>query len=90
MHIQITNLHLNLTEADIQRLFAPYGEVNTIEILRDKLNNRSRGKAVVDMPVQKEALKAITSLHGFSFSGKAIGVVALPSTEPSDLRNFKY
>lgn len=90
MNIQITNLHLNLNETDIQRLFAPFGEVNTIEILRDKLNNRSRGKAFLEMPVEKEAVKAISTLHGHLLGGKPIAVTEIPSTESGSLRNFVY
>ena len=74
MLIQIANLHLNLIETDIQRLLTPFGEVDTIEIVRDKLNNRSRGKAFVDMPVKNEAENAIVGLHGTVIWGKPLAV----------------
>jgi RNA recognition motif-containing protein len=74
MNIQITNLHLNIIENDLQRLFAPFGEVRAISILRDKLNNRSRGRATIDMPVNRQAQNAIVSLHGTILAGKLINV----------------
>jgi RNA recognition motif-containing protein len=74
MIIQLTNLHLNLIETDLQRLFTPFGEVRSIEIVRDKLNHRSKGKAFIDMPVEKQAEKAIVSLHGIVLAGKNIAV----------------
>lgn len=78
MYIQISNLHLNLIEADLHRLFAPFGEVETVTLERDKFSNRTRGRAVIDMPIEKEALKAIESLHGSLLSGKVISVATLP------------
>ena len=77
MNIQVSNLNLNLIESDLQRLFTPYGEIGSINIIRDKLNNRSRGKALIDMPVNMEARQAIISLHGKLFAGKTINVVEI-------------
>ncbi|HZI00917.1 MAG TPA: RNA-binding protein [Flavisolibacter sp.] len=79
MNIQITNLDVNLIESDLRRLFTPFGEIFTIEIVRDKLNNRSSGRAFVDMPVLKEAKQAVSSLHGTVLAGKAIVVTEAAS-----------
>lgn len=76
MDIHITNLHLNVKESDLQRLFTPYGEVRSVIILRDQRNNRSRGRAVVDMPVPKQAENAIISLNGTIMEGKSIHVTS--------------
>ena len=78
MNLHVTNLNLNLIESDIQRLFTPFGEIRSIELVRDKLTNRSRGSAFIDMPVEKEGKKAILSLHGFAFAGKTLGVAEVP------------
>lgn len=74
MNIEITNIHLNVIEADLRRLFTPFGEVSTVELIRDRWNNRSTGRAVVSMPVEKQARTAIVTLHGTVLSGKAIAV----------------
>lgn len=74
MQIHVSNLHSNLIESDIQRLFAKYGEVEVVKLVRDKLNNRSLGHAYVNMPVQKEAMLAIVSLHETEVKGKKIRV----------------
>jgi RNA recognition motif-containing protein len=81
MDIQVSNLNLSLIEADIQRLFTPYGEISSVEIIRDRLNNRSKGKAVVKMPVEQEAQKAITGLQGVILGGKPISVNEVPNTD---------
>ena len=72
MHIHITNLHLNTNESDLLRMFTPFGEVKQIELIRDKLTNRSRGRAFVHMPNEKEGLKALTTMDGSAFMGKMI------------------
>lgn len=74
MNIEITNIHLNLIESDLRRLFTPFGEVRTVELVRDKWNNRSTGRAMINMPVEKQARTAIIALHGTMLAGKPIGV----------------
>lgn len=74
MKIEITNIHLNIIEADLRRLFTPFGEVTAVELIRDKWNNRSTGHAFVNMPVEKQAQAAIVTLHGTMLTGKPIVV----------------
>jgi len=80
MTIQITNLDLNITESDIRRLFTPFGEIGTVEIERDHINNRSRGRGAVQMPVEKEAKHAILNLNGTMLGKKKIGVLGMPDS----------
>jgi RNA recognition motif-containing protein len=77
MNIHVSNLHINLIESDLQRLFSPYGEIASVSIVRDKLNNRSKGRAYIDMPVDKQAQKAILDLDGHDLKGKIITVTEL-------------
>jgi len=74
MDIQITNINRGMIEADIRRLFTPFGEVASVQVVRDKWNNRSTGRALVHMPVEKQARNAILTLHGTVLAGKAIAV----------------
>jgi RNA recognition motif-containing protein len=83
MDIQVNNLNLSLIEADVQRLFVPFGEISSVEILRDKWNNRSKGRALIKMPVIKEAQRALASLQGVLLGGKPITVNEVPSTDES-------
>lgn len=90
MNIQVSNLDLNSTETDLQRLFTPYGEIDSIEINRDQFNNRSRGKAVIDMPVEKEAQMAILNLNGVQLGGKKIVVTGLARNDDSLLGRLRF
>lgn len=74
MNIHVTNLHLNLVEADLRRMFTPYGEVQSVNLVRDKINHRPRGRAFINMPVDKQGKKAILSLNGQQINGKSIMV----------------
>jgi RNA recognition motif-containing protein len=84
MNIEITNIHLNIIEADLRRLFTPFGEVTDVELVRDKWNNRSTGRALVSMPVSKQAQTAIVTLHGTVLAGKTIAVANYNSPGPGD------
>lgn len=90
MNIQITNLDPNLIEADLQRVFTPYGEISTVQIVRDQWNNRSKGRAVIDMPVEKEAQQAILSLNGALLGRKNIVVTGTAYDEEPSNRSFNY
>jgi RNA recognition motif-containing protein len=88
MNIQIFNLDLNLIEADLQRLFTPYGEINNVQIMRDQWNNRSKGRAFITMPVEKEALNAITRLDGVLLGNKHIVVTGTSFEEEQSNRSL--
>ena len=88
MNIHVANLNVNLVESDIRRMFSPYGEVLSVSLKRDKLNHRPRGTALIDMPVDKEAQKAILGLNGQQVSGKAIKVT-LVEYDPA-LVNYRF
>jgi RNA recognition motif-containing protein len=77
MNIQIYNLSRNTSDADLRRLFSPFGVVNSAEVVRDKLNGRSKGNGVIEMPVEREARQAIASLDKTVMDGKNISVSEL-------------
>jgi RNA recognition motif-containing protein len=77
MDIQASNLSIDTNDSDIRKLFSAFGIINSAEVVRDKLNGRSRCKAVISMPVAAEARQAITSLDQTMMSGKRISVNAI-------------
>jgi len=74
MNILANNLSVNLIDSDIRRLFAPFGVVNSAEVVKDKLTGRSKGRALISMPVETEARQAIVSLDQTTIDGKKISV----------------
>jgi RNA recognition motif-containing protein len=89
MDIHVTNLHLNLVESDLRRIFSPYGEVHTVNIVRDKLNHRSSGRAFIDMPVDRQGKNAILSLNGVKLNGKSIIVSELKYDPNLNTNSFR-
>jgi RNA recognition motif-containing protein len=74
MDIQASNLSIDTNDSDIRKLFSAFGIINSAEVVRDKLNGRSRCKALINMPVAAEARQAILSLDQTMMSGKKISV----------------
>lgn len=74
MNIQIYNLSLNTDDRDVRRLFSPFGIVISAEVIKDKLNGRSKRNARVEMPVENEGRLAIESLNETLLDGKKISV----------------
>jgi RNA recognition motif-containing protein len=77
MTIQVHNLSLNTSDTDLRKLFSVYGVVNSAEVSRDRNNGRSKGNGVINMPIETEALQAITSLNQTLMDGKKITVSEL-------------
>ena len=57
--IYIGNLSSQVTEDEIRRIFARFGEVNRVSIVVDRETNRPRGFAFVEMPNERDAKAAI-------------------------------
>lgn len=74
MNLHVSNLNSNIIESDLQRLFARFGEVTSVRLVRDKLNNRSLCHGYIDMPVQKQAEQAVATLDQLDVKGKRIKV----------------
>ena len=74
MNIQIFNLSLNTEDRDLRRLFSSFGNVSSAEVVKDKLNGRSKRNGIIEMPIDSEARKAIVSLNQTVFDGKLVSV----------------
>jgi len=78
--IYIGNLPFHITENAVRELFAPYGDVETVDMIIDNESNQFRGFAFVEME-DRAADKAITGLKGREIEGRAIKVSAARSAE---------
>jgi RNA recognition motif-containing protein len=64
MRIYVGNLEYAVTSDELRALFEPFGEVTFAEVQTKTRTGQSRGFALVEMPKDKEAEKAIASLNG--------------------------
>ncbi|HMW91953.1 MAG TPA: RNA-binding protein [Candidatus Obscuribacter sp.] len=70
----VGNLSFNLTESDLEALFAPSGQVTSVSIPTDRESGRKRGFAFVEMNTEAEGEAAIRNLDGKEVDGRTIAV----------------
>lgn len=82
MNIYITGLNYSINDADLNDLFAEYGEITSAKVIMDRETGRSRGFGFVEMVNDGDGQKAIDALNGAEFEKKVISVsVARPRSE---------
>lgn len=74
LNLYVGNLSYQATEADLEKEFATFGQVQSITIVRDKFSGEPRGFGFVEMPNQSEALAAIAGLAGKELYGRTLTV----------------
>lgn len=74
MNILIRNLPRKVTEAELEKLFAPYGEIASLNIVKDERTKMSKGFGFVEMKDIKQAKSAIHGLNGKKIDGQPIRV----------------
>lgn len=74
MNIYVGNLSFNATEADLEAAFGEYGQVKSVNIVKDRETGRSRGFAFVEMQDAKEGRDAIEGVNLRQIAGRAITV----------------
>jgi RNA recognition motif-containing protein len=82
MNIYVGNISRESSEAEIKTAFEEYGEVTSVNIIKDKFTGMSKGFGFVEMPNKEEADNAIKNLDGQRVNGRALNVAeARPRTE---------
>jgi cold-inducible RNA-binding protein len=71
--IYVGNLTFQTTETELNDLFTPFGEVESVSIITDRDTGRSKGFGFVAMN-DDHAEKAIAQLNGTDFNGRALTV----------------
>jgi len=72
MNIYVGNLANDVTEDDLRQLFEAFGQVESINVVKDRFSGEPRGFGFVDMPSRKEALAAIAAVNGKNVKGQVI------------------
>jgi RNA recognition motif-containing protein len=87
MKLFVGNFSFSTTEADLQSLFAPYGNIDSVTVVTDRQTGRSRGFGFVEMSDRGEAEKAIEGLNGKEVGGRTLNVnEARPKTDNGGFR----
>ena len=74
MNIYVGSLSYSVTEKDLETAFEPFGEVESVKIIKDMYSGRSKGFGFVEMPGISEAQSAINGLNGKELKGRTVKV----------------
>ena len=72
--LYVGNLNYSTDEAELQGLFAQYGEVASVSIITDKVTGRARGFGFVEMATPEAAQAAMTATNGMELRGRQLRV----------------
>ncbi|MBI5020730.1 MAG: RNA-binding protein [Ignavibacteriales bacterium] len=74
MNLFVGNLSHGVSEDDLRAEFQAFGEIKSIQIIKDKFSGESKGFGFVEMPKKEEAEAAMKALNSKPLDGKAIVV----------------
>ncbi len=72
--IYVGGLPFSTTEAEMNTLFAPLGQVTSAKLITDRDTGQSRGFGFVEMANDAEAATAIEKLNGTDFGGRKLTI----------------
>ena len=72
--LYVGNLSFDITEGELRQTFAAFGNVASCNLIMDRMTDRPRGFAFVEMSSADEATKAINELNGKELGGRALVV----------------
>ena len=82
MNIYVGNLSREVTEDELRQKFEAFGQVTSVNIIKDRYSGESRGFGFVEMATKSEAQAAINELNGTSLGDRTLSVnEARPRTE---------
>ncbi|MBS1786136.1 MAG: RNA-binding protein [Acidobacteria bacterium] len=82
VRLYVGNLPFNVTEQDLEEIFAQVGTVENVSIVTDRDTGRSRGFAFVQMDTQEAADAAVQNFNGRELEGRTLTVNEARPREP--------
>ena len=74
MRIYVGNMSSEVTEEELKEAFKAFGEVTTVNIIKDKATGLPRGFGFVEMVSDEAAKAAIAGMNGKELKGKPLKV----------------
>ena len=85
--LYVGNLTYETTDNDLQNLFAPFGTVQSAQVIMDRDTGRSKGFGFVEMNSGDEAQAAISALNEKETNGRKLTV---NEAKPREERGSRY
>ena len=70
VEIYVGNLSYEMTEAQVRQAFEAYGTVNSVRLITNRINGKSKGFGFVNMPDRAAAEKACAALNDTEVMGR--------------------
>lgn len=70
----IGNLPHQVSDTELEGLFAEFGTVQSVEVMRDRVSGRGKGFGFVEMGSDAEARAAIKGMHEREVEGRKLTV----------------
>lgn len=86
MNIFVAKLSYNTSEDQVRSAFESFGQVDSVKIITDKFDGRSKGYGFVEMPNDAEGLAAIDDLNESEMDGRQIVVKKARPREDNNRR----
>ena len=74
MNIYVGNLPHEVTDEELREAFEAFGEVTSVNIIKDKYSGQPRGFGFVEMPTNGEGQAAISGLNGKEMKERTLAV----------------
>ena len=74
MNIYVGNLSREATEDELRQAFEAFGQVTSVNVIKDRYSGESRGFGFVEMATKSEAQAAINGLNGTSLGERTLSV----------------
>ncbi len=88
MKIYAGNLSYKTTDQDLRETFERFGKVDSAEVVKDKIDGRSKGFGFIEMPLEEEAIVAVREMNGTELNGRALRVNE-SKPRPADRPGFR-
>jgi cold-inducible RNA-binding protein len=72
--LYVGNLTYGVTDSALEQMFAPFGTVESAQVIMDRDTGRSKGFGFVEMGSDQEAQTAIGALNGQQVDGRSLTV----------------
>ena len=72
--LYVGNLTYDVTDSQLEQMFAPHGTVESAQVIMDRDTGRSKGFGFVEMGSDQEAQAAIAAMSGKEVDGRQLTV----------------
>jgi cold-inducible RNA-binding protein len=88
MNIYVGNLSRQAGENELREVFAQFGEVKSVKMIKDQYTGEFRGFAFIEMSDTSSANQAIESLDSKDFGGRKLKVNEAKPRETKTFNSF--